>query len=164
MQVTLFAAAQDVREALAAVDEITGELNDAYAGSLALFEKKGVACVAYAVEEAAAVAAMEVAVQQIVGKLKARQQRLQQFREYIAACMGMTGTDRIEDEHGLFRAVLHRCRDVAVEIDDGAQFPAELCNAPKPPEPSKRLIRLAIEAGEPIAGARLVRRDRLSIN
>jgi len=38
-----------------------------------------------------------------------------------------------------------------------------LCNEPRPPAPSKTKIRAAIEAGEPISGARIVRKDRLTI-
>lgn len=44
-----------------------------------------------------------------------------------------------------------------------AEFPPELCNEPRPPAPSKTKIRAAIEAGEPISGARIVRKDRLTI-
>jgi len=38
-----------------------------------------------------------------------------------------------------------------------------LCNDPKPPEPSKTKIKNAILAGEPVAGAYIVRKDRLTI-
>ncbi|MGL4272043.1 MAG: siphovirus Gp157 family protein, partial [Pseudomonas paracarnis] len=44
-----------------------------------------------------------------------------------------------------------------------AEFPPELCNDPKPPTPSKAKIKAAIKAGEAVAGARIVRKDRLTI-
>jgi hypothetical protein len=48
-------------------------------------------------------------------------------------------------------------------LEDGAVFPPELCNEPKPPTPSKTKIKVAILAGEPVAGASIVRKDRLVI-
>ena len=163
MNITLFSAAQDVREALAKVDPETGEIDESYSTSLDLFKQKAVACVAYEREESAGLTAMESAVKAINEKLAARKARLERFRVYIRECMAATGTTTIEHENGLFKARLERERDESVEIDDGATFPAELCNPPKPPTPSKTLIRLAILAGEPVAGARLVKRDRLTI-
>ena len=66
-------------------------------------------------------------------------------------------------ELGLFGAKLYPERDESVEIDADAEFPPELCNDPKPPTPSKTKIKAAIKRGEAIAGARIVRKDRLSI-
>ena len=59
MNITLFDAAQSVREALATVDPETGEYTDEYTTSRELFERKGGACVAYALEEAASIEAAE---------------------------------------------------------------------------------------------------------
>ena len=64
---------------------------------------------------------------------------------------------------GTFKATLHIGRDEAVKIEEGATFPPELCNDPKPPTPSKTKIKAAIKAGEAVAGARIVRKDRLTI-
>jgi hypothetical protein len=75
----------------------------------------------------------------------------------------MTSTEKIKSDDGLLTATLYRDRDESVEIDEGATFPAALCNDPKPPEPSKTKIKAAILAGEPVAGARIVKRDRLAI-
>jgi hypothetical protein len=58
---------------------------------------------------------------------------------------------------------LYPDRDESVEIDDGALFDASLCVDPKPPLPSKTKIRAAILSGQPVAGARIVRKDRLTI-
>lgn len=54
-------------------------------------------------------------------------------------------------------------RDESIEIEDGATFSPELCCEPKPPTPSKSKIKDAILAGEPVNGARIVRKDRLVI-
>ena len=82
----------------------------------------------------------------------------------MAECMRATGITEVKHETGLFSAKLHLDRDESVELDDGADFPPELCDDPKPPAPSKSKIKAAIKAGEPVAGARLVRKDRLTIS
>ena len=96
-------------------------------------------------------------------KIDAEEARLDRFKTYLADCMKATGTTEVKHELGLFSAKLHIGRDESIEIDEGATFPPELCNAPKPPAPSKTAIKAAIKAGEAVAGARIVRKDRLTI-
>jgi hypothetical protein len=50
-----------------------------------------------------------------------------------------------------------------VEIDALAHIPAILCLAPKELAPDKAKIKATILAGEPVAGARIVRKVRLAI-
>lgn len=162
--ITLFDAAQQVRDSLGYTDPDTGELIETYADSRALFEQKAVACIAYAKDEAATIAAAKAMLAQMQDKLKAREARLEGFKSYIADCMSATGITEVRHELGLFAAKLHPGRDTVVEIEDGATFPPELCNPPKPPTPSKTKIKAAITAGQAIAGAHLVRKDRLTIS
>jgi hypothetical protein len=160
--ITLFDAAQAVREALATVDPETGELNDAYTSSRELFEAKGGACVAYAVEQAHTIAARKAMVK-AMGEVVARDEsRLERFHAYLADCMKATGITKVSAD-GLATATLYIDRDESIELEAGAEFPTELCADPKPPLPSKTKIKTAILAGEPVAGARIVRRDRLTI-
>ena len=162
MNITLFDAAQSVREALATVDPETGELTDAYSQSRDLFERKGGACVAYALEEAATIEAAKKLLRSMADNLGARETRLERFRAYMAECMKAAGITQVAAD-GLVRATLYPDRDESVELDEGAEFPADLCTDPKPPAPSRAKIKAAILAGQPIAGARIVRRDRLTI-
>ena len=161
--ITLFDAAQQVRQHLGEIDPDTGELSDAFTQSLDLFQQKGAACVAYDIDEAATIKAMKEALARAADHLKAREARHERFRAYMADCMKATGVSKLSSPDGLFTATLYADRDVSIELDEGAVFPPELCNAPKPPTPSKTLIKAAIERGEPIAGARIVRKDRLTI-
>ena len=163
MNLTLFDAAQQVREALHQVDPDTGELSEAYTESRALFEQKAVACVAYAKEQAASIASARAMLKTMAEKIDAEEARLDRFKTYLADCMKATGTTEVKHELGLFSAKLHIGRDESIEIDEGTEFPPELCNAPKPPTPSKTAIKAAIKAGEAVAGARIVRKDRLTI-
>jgi len=160
--VTLFDAAQAVREALATVDPETGEYTDAYTSSRELFASKGGACVAYAVEQSHTIAARKAMVK-AMGEVVARDEaRLERFQGYLADCMKATGITKVSAD-GLATATLYIGRDESVELDDGAVFPPELCVDPRPPGPSKAKIKIAILAGEPVSGARIVRRDRLTI-
>ena len=161
--VTLLDAAQAVREAINQIDEETGELLESYAESRELFQNKAVACVAYAKEEAATLASAKAMIKDMLAKVEAREKRLERFEAYLADCMKATGIHEVKHDLGLFAAKLYPERDESVEIDEGATFPPELCNAPKPPTPSKTAIKAAIKAGQPIAGARIVRKDRLTI-
>ena len=162
--ITLFDAAQQVREAINQVDPDTGEIIEDYASSRALFEHKAIGCVAYAKEEAATIAAAKAMLKDMAAKIEAREKRLGRFEGYLADCMKATGVHEVKHEAGLFGARLYLGRDESVELDEGATFPPELCADPKPPAPSKTKIKAAIKAGEAVAGARIVRKDRLSIN
>ena len=161
--ITLFDAAQAVRAAINQIDPDTGELSESYTESRALFEQKAVACVAYAKEQAASIASARAMLKTMAEKIDAEEARLDRFKTYLADCMKATGTTEVKHELGLFSAKLHIGRDESIEIDEGTEFPPELCNAPKPPTPSKTAIKAAIKAGEAVAGARIVRKDRLTI-
>ena len=161
--VTLFDLADQVRSCVSQVDETTGELVESYTESRELFQNKAVACVAYAKEEAATLASAKAMLKDMAAKVEAREKRLERFEAYLADCMKATGILEVKHELGLFAAKLYPERDESVEIDAGAEFPPELCNDPKPPTPSRTKIKAAIKAGQPIAGARIVRKDRLSI-
>lgn len=162
--VTLFDLAQSVRESVNQIDPETGELVETYSQSRELFQNKAVACVAYVKEEAAALEAGEALLKQMRATLDAKAKRLESFKRYMADCMKATGILEVKHDTGLFGAKLYIDRDESVQIDEGAEFPASLCNDPKPPTPSKTRIKNAIKSGEAVAGARIVRSDRLAIS
>ena len=162
--VTLFDAAQAVRESINQIDPETGEIIETYTESRELFQTKAIACVAYAKEEAATLASAKAMIKDMLAKVEAREKRLERFEAYLADCMKATGITEVKHELGLFGAKLYEGRDESVELDEGAAFPPELCNDPKPPAPSKTKIKAAIKAGEAVAGARIVRKDRLTIS
>lgn len=161
--ITLFDAAQAVREAINQIDPDTGELVESYTESRELFQNKAVACVAYAKEEAATLASAKAMLKDMAAKVEAREKRLERFEAYLADCMKATGILEVKHDLGLFAAKLYLERDESVELEPDAEFPAALCNDPKPPTPSKTKIKAAIKAGEAVAGARIVRKDRLTI-
>ena len=161
--ITLFDMAAQVRASFQ-VDPETGEIDESYLQSIDLFRQKCVACVAYLKDEEAAIEAQEKVLEQMAAHVKARKARRDRFKDYIQASMLEANVERIASADGLFYAKLERERDVSVEIDTGAVIPPEYCLEPKPPAPSKALLRKAIEAGQPVpAGVRLVRKHRLTI-
>lgn len=162
--VSLFDLAQQVRESLNQIDPDTGEIVEAYADNRALFEQKAVACVAYAKEEAHTLDSARALIKDMLAKVDAREARLNRFKAYMADCMKATGITEVKHDLGLFAAKLYLDRDESVELDDTATFPVALCNDPKPPTPSKTKIKAAIKAGEAVAGAHIVRKDRLTIS
>lgn len=161
---TLFDLAAQVRDSVNQIDPETGEIIESYSDNRALFEHKAVACVAYAKEECATLESAKAMVKEMLAKIDAREKRLERFKAYIADCMKATGITEVKHDLGLFGAKLYPDRDESVELEDGVSFPPELCNDPKPPAPSKTKIKAAIKAGEAVPGARIVRKDRLTIS
>lgn len=161
---SLFDLAQQVRESVNQIDPETGELLENYTESRELFQNKAVACVAYAKEEAATLASAKAMIKDMLAKVEARENHLERFEAYLADCMKATGITEVKHELGLFSAKLYLERDESVELEPDAEFPTSLCNDPKPPTPSKIKIKQAIKAGEAVAGARIVRKDRLTIS
>jgi len=102
-----------------------------------------------------------------ITRIKARQdayeRKSEKLRAYLADNMKVSGIHEIKAADGSFVVKLYLDRDESVVIEDGVVFPAFLCNEPKPPTPSKTKIKVAILAGEPVAGASIVRKDRLVI-
>lgn len=164
MSITLFDIAQSVRESVNQIDPETGEIVESYGESRELFQNKAVACVAYAKEEAAALDSAKAMIKEMQARIEAKEKRLERFKAYMAECMRGSGILEVKHDLGLFAAKLYLDRDESIVLEDGVEFPAALCNDPKPPAPSKTKIKAAIKAGEAVAGARLERKDRLTIS
>jgi hypothetical protein len=146
------------------IDHETGEIDIASydLAQMALADKQ-CAVVAYIKNSEATEGMLDVAIKELTAKKKAIAARNASLKTYLAANMKEHGISSIKANDGTFQATLYTDRDESVVIQEGATFPLELCNAPKPPEPSKSLIKAAINAGQPVAGAVIVRNDRLTI-
>lgn len=164
MNITLYHAAQDVQNKIAlCVDEdgvIDSEKLDAIECS---FKERAVAVIAVYKGKTHALKTLKSYAEEIAAQIKREETQQERLKDYLQGAMTVTGTTSIKSDDGLLQATLYADRDESVEIDEGATFPASLCNEPKPPAPSKTLIKAAILAGEPVAGARIVKRDRLTI-
>ena len=161
-KITLFEAAQLVRDALK-IDPETGEIDESYVASRELFEQKGEACIAYLQDRKAASAARKEMLKKASEHVAAEERHIEHFEGYVWASIRAAGISRISTPDGLMTATLTLDCVKSVEIDEGATFPPALCNDPKPPTPRKTKIKAAIEAGEPVAGARIVYGDRFIV-
>ena len=172
MQITLYQAALDVQHKIAlCVDEETGEIDvDKLHAIEATFLNKGVAVTAVIKTYRNQIDGLIFQQENIDNQYSAAIQRLikqeARLHDYLRDAMKATGTLSIKSADGLLEATLYVDRDESVELDDGAQFAESLLNPqrPAPPRtPSKDLIKKAILAGEAVNGARIVRKDRLTI-
>lgn len=158
---TLYEVALDFAETLDnAFDPETGEAMPIFEEKRALFASKSNAVAAYILNQEVTVDAMEAHVKAVQSRIKSQRKKAEWLRGYLASNMKLAGIAEIRANDGTFTGKLYADRDESVEIEDGATFPPELCNEPKPPAPSKTKIKEAILAGKPVNGARLVRKDR----
>lgn len=161
---TLYEIASDFAETLDnAFDPESGEALPIFQEKRALFASKSSAVAAYILNSESTVEAMTAHIKAVQARIKTQQAKIEWLRVYLASNMKLAGISEINANDGTFSVRLYPERDESVEIEDGATFPPELCCEPKPPAPSKSKIKDAIIAGEPVNGARIVRKDRLVI-
>lgn len=161
---SLYALSTELRESLdSAFDPETGEALPAFEECRALWGSKARDVAAYVLNCEADADQAKRAIERIKALQTAYEAKAARIRAYLADNMRATGINELKATDGSFVVKLFADRDESVEIDEGATFPASLCNEPKPPAPSKTKIKAAILAGEAVQGARIVRRDRLVI-
>jgi Siphovirus Gp157 len=164
MKPTLYHAAQDVQNKIALCVDEDGVIDTAKLDAIECsFKERAVAVIAVYKGKTHALKTLKSYADEIAAQIKRKETQQERLKDYLQGAMTITGTTSIKSDDGLLQATLYADRDESVEIEEGATFPASLCNDPKPPGPSKTLIRAAILAGEPITGAKLVCKDRLTI-
>lgn len=161
---TLYALTDELRQSLdSAFDPDTGEALPAFEECRALWGSKAREVAAYVLNCEADAAQAKAASERIKALQTAYEAKAARIRSYLAENMRGSGINELKANDGSFVVKLFVDRDESVELDDNITFPTSLCNEPKPPAPSKTKIKAAILAGEAVAGARIVRRDRLQI-
>lgn len=162
---TLSSQVEQLLESDEAFDPETGELSAALVEALALTRDKGVNVCAYILNQESTVRAMSEHVQRINERAAALEKRTEKLRAYLADNMKRSGIHEIAANDGTFKAKLYIDRDSAVEIYDERQLPMEFMTTPKTPDPKpdRTAIKAAIKAGREIAGAKIVKRDRLQL-
>ena len=164
MNITLHQLTEDVVAELdAAFDPETGEALPVFEEKRALWANKSQHVAAYMLNLEAGAKALADAESRIAIRRKQAETRAAWLRKYLCENMARLGITKIEAADLSFQVIRYPERDESVELDEGVAFPADLCNEPKLPGPSKTKIKAAILAGQAIAGARIVKRDRLAI-
>lgn len=163
--IALYKVTENLADLLDEIDPETGEMSVELGNALREFEGKGVSVAAY-ILNAEATAKM---IHQAAGDMAARavkfEKRAESLKEYLRINMKRTGILEINSPE--FNVKLHIDRDSKVEILDEKQIPAAYMRTPvpKPPvaAPDKTAIAKAIKEGKEVAGAKLVKSDRLTI-
>jgi hypothetical protein len=163
MTISLYKAAELAR-LHSHIDNDTGEIDFAAfdAANIALAEKQ-IACIAHYKNKKIEIEAVKAAIKSDLERVKAQEKQLERFEGYIKTNMQATGIAEIKSNDGRFSAKLSIGATQAVEIDDGAVFDEQYLLPAKPREPSKALVKAAIESGNRFEGARIVKRDKLTI-
>jgi hypothetical protein len=161
---SLYQLSTELRESLDnAFDPETGEALPMFEELRALWGSKARDVVSYMLNTESDAMQCKLAIARIKAMQEAHERKAQRLRDYIRENMAASGVFEIKATDGTFCAKLALGRDESVELDEGVEWPLELCNEPKPPLPSKTKIKQAIERGEAVKGARIVRKDRLTI-
>lgn len=160
----MYHAAQDVQNQIALCVDDDGVIDTDKLDAIACsFQDRAVATIAVYKGKGHTIDTLKAYKQEIEDRIKREQKDQERLKDYLLAAMVVAGVDKIKSDDGLLSVTRYPDRDESVEIDDGVIFPPELCNAPKPPEPSRTKIKAAILAGEPVIGARIIYKDRLTI-
>lgn len=164
MNITLYKAAEDLMALLDSVDPETGEIVDGIDAARDVVSKKAISVVAYLKDTESKIGYLESAARDIQDRIKKQKKRNEWIRGYLAFHMKQTGIKQISDDAGMFEAKLELERDEAVDVFDEAQLPDEyMREIPAKQEPNKASIKSALQDGFNVPGARLVKRDRLTI-
>lgn len=164
MNITLHQATEQVRELLDQIDPETGELPEGFEQARAIVATKAVAVTAYILEKNRHIESVKAYIKELSAKVKTEESRQEYMKRYLREHMAVVGVTEIKDERGLFKATLSIGRDEAVEVFDQEQVPAlYMREIPAKQEPDKTLIAKAIKDGHEVAGAKLVKKDRLTI-
>jgi hypothetical protein len=162
--VTLYRAAEDVRELLEQIDPETGELPAEFEQAREIVASKAQAVAAFILQNDAQAAMVEAHAKSLMDRAKTAKKRSEWLREYLRTHMSRCGIREIASDDGTFKASLAIGRDESVEVFDAAQVPADyMREVPAKTEPDKTLIRAAMKDGFQVPGARLVARDRLTL-
>jgi hypothetical protein len=164
VNITLYSAAEQVRELLDQIDPETGELPEGFEQARALVAAKSQACAAFILETEAQADMVEAHAKALLDRVKRARKRTDWLREYLRTHMAAAGIRSIKSDDGTFAASLAIGRDEYVEVFDSAQLPQDyLREIPAKYEPDKTLIKRAIKDGYEVPGARLVVKDRLTL-
>lgn len=168
MSLTLFQVAQEFRaiaDQLADTDLDEQTIRDTLEGEAYPVEQKGRAVIAVFRNMGAEADAVENAAKELQARAKALRNRQESLKGYLQMAMTVTGISEIKAIDGTFKAKLYPGRDASVDVFQPELLPADyLREIPARYEPDKTLIKQAIEDGYDVPGARVVKRDRLTIS
>lgn len=167
-ELSLYEVSSHVEQLLSredAIDPETGEISDDLVEALDAIQEKGASVCAYILNQQSVLSAIEVHQMRVLDRQLAILKKINGLKKYLESSMKRSGISEIKANDGTFRAQLYIERDSSVEILDEKQIPEEFMKSakPPPPRPSKSDISKAIKEGRDVPGARIVKKDRLTI-
>lgn len=164
MQITLYKAAEELRELLEQIDGETGELPEGFTQARELVASKSIAVAAFILENNAQADMVEAHAKNLLERVKMARKRSDWLKAYLRDHMAACGIQSLKSDDGTFSAKLEIGRDESVEIYEPASLPEDyMREVPAKLEPDKALIKKAIKDKFVVPGARLVAKDRLTI-
>lgn len=163
MNITLYQAAQEVRELLEQIDPETGELPEGFEQARAIVATKAQAVAAFILENNAQADMVEAHAKALLDRVKTARKRTDWLKEYLRSHMAAAGVLSIKADDGTFSAKLEIGRDESVEIYEPESIPEDYMREVVKVEPDKTLIKKAIKDKFTVPGARIVAKDRLTI-
>lgn len=163
MNITLYKAAEDVRNLLEQIDPETGELPAEFDKAQALVASKAQAVAAWVLSNEAEADFVEEHAKKLLEKVKAARKRSEHLRIYLAQHMKLAGITEIKSDDAIFKVKLEIERDQSVDVFDARILPVFYEKTKVESTPNKSLIAQEIKKGIEVPGARLVQKDRLTI-
>ena len=163
MQITLYQAAETVRHLLEQIDPETGEMPDGFDQARAIVATKAQAVAAFILSNNAEAEMVEAHAKALLERVKTARRRSDWLKTYLTSHMQGCGITDIKSDDGLFKASLSIGRDESVEIWDEKQLPGDYLVEKTTVSPDKKLIAKAIKDGFEVPGAKLVKKDRLTL-
>lgn len=163
MQIELYRGTEAFTAELA-IDSETGEIGGDYPLDV-LVKRNPIGTCAYVLSTLSTVDMIDIHIKQVLAKKSALLRNAERAKEALKTVMQATGVILIKTDDGLFQAKLFPERDESVEVFDALQLPADyLREIPATTAPDKALIKQALRDNFDVPGARLVKRDRLTLS
>jgi hypothetical protein len=164
VNVTLYNAAATVRDLLDQIDPETGELPPEYEQARAIVASKAQAVAAFVLDTEAQADMVELHAKALLDRVRTARKRSDWLRQYLTIHMQGAGITEIKAEDNTFKATLSIGRDESVDVFEPGLLPQDyMREIPAKYEPDKTLIKKALKDGFDVPGAKLVKKDRLTL-
>jgi len=161
---SLYLLTTELRQSLDdAFDSETGEALPIFEEHRALWGSKARDVAAYVLNLESDADQCKQAIARIKKAQQAYENKSAHIRAYLAQNMAASGITELKANDGSFCAKLSIGRDESVDIFDELEVPSDFMTVKVTSTPDKERIKRAIKDGFVINGARLVKKDRLTI-
>ena len=130
---------------------------------IALIEKQR-AVVAYIKNSDSDINQLDGAIKELQSRKIKMEKHNESLKDYLVFNMKFRNISEVIAENNTFSAKLYIDRDVSLQWVEGVQIPDEFATVKEVKTYSKTLALAAIERGEPVSCAVIVRKDRLTIS